>query len=83
MNNNGKDLHLRSEYCDLGDLNRYLQSNHLEEVVKYELINQIINGMKTIYENNVIHGDIKLEHILLKSGGGANGGIIAKIGGFS
>ena len=39
------------EYCDKGDLGRYLKNNKLSYGEKLGLISQLISGMKTLYLN--------------------------------
>ncbi|KAL4496990.1 hypothetical protein ABPG72_002146 [Tetrahymena utriculariae] len=55
------------EYSKYGDLAKYLEefeySLQIEEILK--IFRQILEGYKILFENNVIHRDLKLENILI------------------
>ena len=59
------------EYCNGGDLSTIVDNYQLkygqpfsEEIVQH-LMRQVINGLKYIHDKNLIHGDIKLNSILV------------------
>ena len=59
------------EYCNGGDLSTILDNYQLkygqpfsEEIVQH-LMRQLINGLKYIHDKNLIHGNIKLNSILV------------------
>ncbi|KAL4445241.1 hypothetical protein ABPG74_022054 [Tetrahymena malaccensis] len=55
------------EYSKYGDLAKYLEefeySLQIEEILK--IFRQVLEGYKILFENNVIHRDLKLENILV------------------
>lgn len=57
-------IYIIMEYCQDGDLNRYLGCQLQEEKVK-SYFKQIIEGMEYLYNHNIIHRDIKPKNILL------------------
>ena len=63
-------------YSSYGDLQTFLQRNSLNKREKRELIYNIIKAINFLHENKIIHGDIKLENILIFQ---ENGRLIPKI----
>jgi serine/threonine protein kinase len=59
-------IYLVLEYCENGDLSQIIGRSIKENVVKY-YFTQIINALYFLYENNIIHRDIKPKNILLKN----------------
>ena len=59
-------IYLILEYCEDGDLSKIIGKPIKENVVKY-YFGQIINALYYLYENNIIHRDIKPKNILLKN----------------
>lgn len=53
------------EYADKGDLFDILQYKKLNELKILSIIYNISNILKGVHVNNIIHGDIKLENILI------------------
>ena len=76
------NFYLVYEYCDLGNLLNYYITHPLifTEEVAICFITDICKGYYALYEKNIIHRDIKLGNIFLKSG--LNGKIEVKIGDF-
>ena len=60
------NCYLVSEYCDQGDLLQKLDKlNYMNEIVVKFLMEQILNAIAYLHSKGVIHGDIKLENIML------------------
>lgn len=54
------------EFMPGGDLLNYLQQNGpLPEIICKELLFQILQGVKSIHNNSILHRDLKLDNILL------------------
>ncbi|MCQ2817797.1 MAG: serine/threonine-protein kinase [archaeon] len=68
----GDDKYLMFEYCDGGDLKKYLQiyykkfHHYLPEKDIQIILGQILNGLACLHRNKIIHHDLKPENILLK-----------------
>jgi serine/threonine protein kinase len=61
--------YLNLEYCDKGDV-YYMLKNENYEITNeyiYEFLNQTANGLAYMHNNNIIHRDIKLQNILVKT----------------
>ena len=62
-NNN---YYIVSEYCDQGHLLSKLEKlERMDQIVVKFLMDQIFNAVAYLHSKNVLHGDIKLENILL------------------
>ena len=62
-NNN---FYILSDFCDQGDLLGKLEKlGKMDEIVVKFLMDQILNAVAYLHSKNVLHGDIKLENILL------------------
>lgn len=57
------EIYLILEYCSGGDLSKYILSKEVVYDKKY--FNEIINGFKYLYQNDVLHRDIKPQNILI------------------
>lgn len=54
------------EYCDSGDLEKYLkQHGKIPEKKALPMLRQIVEGCYFLYENNIFHRDLKPENILI------------------
>ena len=58
-----KKLHLVLDYCNSGNLKKYIISNETKYNKKY--IYEIIDGFTYLYTKNILHRDIKPENILI------------------
>ena len=60
-------FYLILEYCNQGDLKKYidLNINNLNKKNDLNYINQILEGFKYLYQNKIIHRDIKPNNILI------------------
>lgn len=65
------NVYLILEYCNGGTLYDYSQyykktyKNRLPELIVQKIIKQVIEGLKFMHKNHIIHRDIKLENILI------------------
>ena len=61
-----KFFYLVMEYCNGGDLNKHLKKHkRFEEHVVQNIIYQVSQGLKELYDNHIIHRDLKLSNFLL------------------
>ena len=61
-----KNFYIISDFCDQGDLLGKLEKlGTMNEIVVKFLMEQIFNAVAYLHSKNVLHGDIKLENILL------------------
>ena len=58
-----KNLYLVLEYCEQGDLTRYIKTK--KNSFDYIYIFQLILGLKYLYNNCILHRDIKPQNILI------------------
>lgn len=72
------NVYLILEYCNGGTLYDYTQyykktfKARLPELIVQKIIKQVIEGLKFMHKNNIIHRDIKLENILINFDDQAN-----------
>ena len=60
------NFYIISDFCDQGDLLGKLEKlGKMNEIVVKFLMDQILNAVAYLHSKNVLHGDIKLENILL------------------
>ena len=60
------NFYIISDFCDQGDLLGKLDKlGKMNEIVVKFLMEQILNAVAYLHSKNVLHGDIKLENILL------------------
>jgi len=63
------NFYLILEYCNEGDLMVYLkQKKNLPEDEAVEYLVQILNAVKTLVKNKILHRDFKLANILKHDG---------------
>jgi len=61
-----KSYYMVSEFCDQGDLfDKMKKLNWMTEIVVKFLMEQVLNAIAYLHSKGVIHGDIKLENIML------------------
>ena len=61
-----ENFYIISDFCDQGDLLGKLEKlGKMNEIVVKFLMDQIFNAVAYLHSKNVLHGDIKLENILL------------------
>ena len=64
---NKKYHYLVLEYCNMGDLSTYLEKNLLNEFSSKKIFIQLVEGLKYLYKNQIMHRDLKPQNILLKN----------------
>ena len=68
---NQDNLYIVTEYCNIGDLDQYLEEHErLTEYITSKFVEQIILGVKALHDQNYLHRDLKLANILLSSNSG-------------
>jgi len=60
-----------SEYCPAGNLNRFIEenNNNLTDLQITQIFTGILKGLLVLRENELIHGDLKPENVLLSAYG--------------
>ena len=53
------------EFCEKGDLRKFLKKRPLKEQHVKKLMIQLVNGMQYMYNNNIYHRDLKPQNILI------------------
>lgn len=87
------EMWLIQEYCNLGSLGKqnYLRINdqpsawgrrHPEMRVIVEACKDIARGMKYLHDNDVVHGDLKCDNVLLQTSHVVSKGFTAKVADF-
>jgi serine/threonine protein kinase len=64
--------YLIMDYCDMGDLEEHMKKTSkdgFKEELSVYYLKQIMNGFKELRKNKIIHRDLKLSNIFLKSDG--------------
>jgi serine/threonine protein kinase len=56
------------EFCDLGDLQDYASSRTFSEDSIWRVTEQIANGLRHLHALKIVHGDFKMENVVLSSG---------------
>ncbi|KRX05952.1 Protein kinase-like domain [Pseudocohnilembus persalinus] len=60
------------EYCNDGDLSKYIKKNYKQGQVPeddaIQIFKQIINSYQSLYENEIVHRDIKPDNIFVHNG---------------
>ncbi len=66
-----KNFYLIMEYCNGGDLHRFLKAHkRVEEHVAQSIVYQISCGLHDLARNRIIHRDLKLSNLLISEHGG-------------
>ena len=61
-----KNFYITSDFCDQGDLLGKLEKlGKMSEIVVKFIMRQVLNAVAYLHSKNILHGDIKLENILL------------------
>lgn len=69
------------EYCEAGDLSQYLRKNRIiKESEAQSLLHQLSSALKVLWDNNLIHRDLKPQNLLLQQTETA--GLVLKIADF-
>ena len=70
-----ENFYIISDFCDQGDLLGKIEKlGKMNEIVVKFLMEQIFNAVAYLHSKNVLHGDIKLENILLYTATSKNNG---------
>lgn len=74
-------IYLVMEYCEGGDLSQYLRKKLiLKESEAQSLLQQLTSALKVLWDNNLIHRDLKPQNLLLQHD--TDGKVILKIADF-
>lgn len=60
-----KNIYLVLDYYELGDLSKFLNKKSLKEPFAKKYMKQLSNGLEYLYENNIMHRDLKPQNILV------------------
>jgi serine/threonine protein kinase len=64
------NYYIVQEYCEEGDLKRYLKDKKkLSEREALSILTSILSGYEVLIKNGIVHRDIKPANILISSGG--------------
>ncbi|EAS01038.1 Serine/Threonine kinase domain protein (macronuclear) [Tetrahymena thermophila SB210] len=59
------NLYMVVEFCNQGNLDKYIKQKNLSEEKCINIMFQIVEGFKCLNQNNIVHRDLKPENILL------------------
>ena len=64
-------LYLVMEYMKRGDLMQLMDADdkHMDDNDVWDILRQIIRGLKYLHDNNIIHGDLKPQNLLVSPDG--------------
>lgn len=69
------------EYCEAGDLSQHLRKKRvIKEFEAQNLLQQLTSALKVLWENNLIHRDLKPQNLLLQND--TKNGLVLKIADF-
>ncbi len=61
-----KNFYLIMEYCNGGDLHKFLKRNkRVDEYVAQSIVHQVANGLRELARNHILHRDLKLSNLLI------------------
>jgi len=60
-----KFIYLILEYCENGDLYKFLNKRPMKEKYAKKYMAQLVNGLKYLYEMKIIHRDLKPQNIMI------------------
>ncbi|CAF1670177.1 unnamed protein product, partial [Didymodactylos carnosus] len=65
-----ESLYLVYEYCDKRDIERFMVLNELlPAIVIQSFMFQLLTGLNYLHQRLLLHGDLQLKHLLIKSNG--------------
>ena len=65
----GGNIYIVTEYCSKGDLSQFLKNRALKEKYVQHFMKQVIDGIKYLLSNQIMHRDLKPHNILLNDKG--------------
>ena len=65
FDNFNKNVYLVLDYYEKGDFSKFLKKKPLKEMYAKKYMRQLISGLKYLYENKILHRDLKLQNILV------------------
>jgi serine/threonine protein kinase len=69
MNDERRCVYLILEYCELGDFHKFQNKRAIREIHVQKYMKQLISGLKYLYENKIMHRDLKPQNILVTNSG--------------
>ncbi|ELP90695.1 serine-threonine protein kinase, putative [Entamoeba invadens IP1] len=60
-------LCLVTEFCQLGSLRKFMQTNPISDYLKVRFCQDVAKGMEYLHENDILHRDLKTDNILVYS----------------
>ena len=69
IDNNTENVYLVMQYCEKGDLAKYLNKRPLKEKYALKYLKQISEAIKYLLECNILHRDLKPNNILMTNMG--------------
>ena len=69
FDNDEKNIYLVIDYYSKGDLSKFLGGKALKEKYAKKYMRQLTNGLKYLYEKQILHRDLKPQNILVTDGG--------------
>ncbi|ELP88389.1 serine-threonine protein kinase, putative [Entamoeba invadens IP1] len=60
-------LCLVTEFCQLGSLRKFMQTNPISDFLKVRFCQDVARGMEYLHENDILHRDLKTDNILVYS----------------
>lgn len=65
FDNQNKIIYIIMDYYKNGDFSNFIKGKVLKEIFAKKYMSQLKNGLKYLYENNIMHRDLKPHNILL------------------
>lgn len=65
FDNKNKIIYIIMDYFKNGDFSNFIKGKVLKEIFAKKYMSQLKNGLKYLYENNIMHRDLKPHNILL------------------
>lgn len=62
-------LYLVLEYMRRGDLMQIMDGKPMDDNDTWDIMRQVIRGLKYLHDNNIVHGDLKPQNLLVASDG--------------
>ena len=62
-------LYLIMEYMSRGDLMQIMDGNPMDDNDVWDILRQLLRGLKYLHDNDIVHGDLKPQNLLVSSCG--------------